>query len=312
MSSVDETSIADDLCIPFQIENADVRGQIVRLGPAIDEVLSKHDYPLLVSNLVGELLALAVMFGTSLKFEGKLSLQIKGDGPISMVVADFFSPDTIRAYAQYKKDDVQKLEQDRSAQDVPLREMIGKGHFALVIDQGPDTEQYQGFVPLEGNSVGECVQGYFAQSEQIATSVRASVAKSIVANENGSDESWRAGAIMVQHLPQSKAQPLSGEEDPKEIWNRVNILLNTTEDHELLDPTLSSQQLLFRLYHEDGVRVFDERHVQAGCSCDRERVLAVLKGFEPTERNDLIVDGSVDVTCEFCNATYDFKEAELE
>lgn len=309
MSEAALNDLSDDVCLPFQIERADVRGQIVRLGASVDEVLSKHDYPHIVSNLVGEMLAFAVMFGTSLKFEGKLSLQIKSDGPISMIVADFFSPDTVRAYAQYDEEKVNEL---MDAEALPtIENALGKGHFALVIDQGADTDRYQGFVPLEGASLGECLQSYFMQSEQLATSVCASVARSVVATDEGANESWRAGAIMIQHLAKPKEQRVSGEEDPKEIWNRVNILLETTEDHELLDPMLSSQQLLFRLYHEDGVRVFEERPVRAGCSCDADRVLSVLKGFEEEERREMAEDGNINVRCEFCNAAYDFDLSEV-
>ncbi|TNE56782.1 MAG: Hsp33 family molecular chaperone [Alphaproteobacteria bacterium] len=294
----------DNICLPFQIENADVRGQIVRLGDTVDEVLTKHDYPLPVSQFVGELLTFVVMFGTSLKFEGKLSLQVSGDGPVSMIVADFFTPDKLRAYAQYDKAKVATLEAEGG--DLTFTDWVGKGSLALIIDQGPETDRYQGFVPLEGNNLGDCLQTYFQQSEQLATSVCAAVAQVIVPQDEGAKESWRAGAIMLQHLPQPNRQKVAGEEDPKEIWNRVNILLSTTEPHELLDPMLSPEQLLFRLFHEDGVRVFDARHFQAGCSCDAGRVLSVLRRFDEEDQRDMLQDGKINVRCEFCNAAYDF------
>ncbi|TNE36913.1 MAG: Hsp33 family molecular chaperone [Alphaproteobacteria bacterium] len=309
MTQLPETN-PDNICLPFQIENADVRGQIVRLGDTVDEVLTKHDYPRPVSQLVGELLAFVVMFGTSLKLEGKLSLQVSGDGPVSMIVADFFTPDTVRAYAQYNETDVAALQAAEG--EHTLADWVGKGSLALIIDQGPETDRYQGFVPLEGANLGDCIQTYFLQSEQLATSVCAAVAQVIVPQENGARETWRAGAIMLQHLPQPSRQKIAGEEDPKEIWNRVNILLATTEPHELLDPMLSPEQLLFRLFHEDGVRVFEARGFQAGCSCDAGRVLSVLKRFDEAERQEMLKDGQINVRCEFCNATYDFTLEDID
>jgi len=306
VTGVAELTSHDDLCLPFQIEDADVRGQIVRLGPAVDEVLSKHDYPPAVSVLVGELLALVVMFGTSLKFDGKLSLQTKSDGPVSMVVADFIAPNTVRAYAQFDGKALKGSIAGKLQQEIALGDLVGEGHFAMIIDQGPDTERYQGIVPLRGATIGECVQTYFLQSEQIATSIKASVAQTIQATPDGSKESWRAGAIMIQHLPKPKEDRGSKDEDPAEIWNRVNILLETAEDHELLDPTLTSEQLLCRLYHEDGVRIFDPRRVRAGCSCRRQSVLAVIERFSQVEKEEIAEDGIISASCEFCNTTYDF------
>lgn len=306
MTKVAELSSHDDLCLPFQIEDADVRGQIVRLGPAVDEVLRKHDYPPAVSALVGELLALVVMFGISLKFDGKLSLQTKSDGPVSMMVADFIAPSTVRAYAQFDDQALAGAIGDRQVQDISLSDLVGEGHFAMNIDQGPDTERYQGIVSLKGETIGDCVQAYFLQSEQIATSIKASVAKTIQATPDGAKESWRAGAIMIQHLPQPKEDRSADVEPPAEIWNRVNILLGTVEVHELLDPTLTSEQLLFRLYHEDGVRIFDPREVRSGCSCQRQSLLTVLQRFTQQERDEIAEGGVISASCEFCNTTYDF------
>lgn len=301
----------DDLCLPFQIEGADVRGQIVKLGAVVDEVLTKHEYPHEVSVLLGEMLALATMLGTALKFKGRISLQTKSDGPISMVVADFFSPDIVRAYARFDEDALEKALEGAKQDRPSVTELCGKGHFALIIDQGADTEQYQGIVPLEGDTISECAQTYFQQSEQLATSVKAAVSKIMASQEGGADERWRAGAIMIQHTPKPKEQRAPEEEAPSEIWNRVNVLLETVEDHELLDPTLSSEEVLYRLYHEEGVRVYDAHDVKAGCSCDEERVTAMLKGFSDGERSDMASEGKIEVRCEFCNELYVVEETKL-
>ncbi len=301
----------DEHCLPFQIEGADVRGQIVKLGSVVDEVLTKHEYPHEVSILIGEMLTLATMLGTALKFQGRISLQTKSDGPVSMAVADFFSPDTVRAYARFDEAALAKALQGVEGDRPSVSELCGKGHFALIIDQGDDTEQYQGIVPLEGGTISECAQTYFQQSEQLATSVKASVSKIMNGQDDGAEESWRAGAIMIQHTPRPKEKRAPEEEAPSEIWNRVNILLETVEDHELLDPTLPPEEVLYRLYHEDGVRVYDAHDLKAGCSCDEERVTTMLKGFSETERSDMANDGGIEVRCEFCNHLYLVEETKL-
>ena len=301
--SVTGKEIKHDICLPFEVEGADVRGQTVRLQSSIDDVLKKHNYPTPVSVMVGEMLSLAVMLGSSLKFEGRLSLQTRSDGAVNMLVADFFTPGSVRAYARF---DEAKLEEEVKAADgkkLSVNEILGKGQFSLVIDQGPDTEPYQGIVALEGQNISECAETYFKQSEQIASSIK--VAVSEVFGQDG--QSWSAGGIMIQHLPKPGEGKVEREESPAEIWSRVNVLQATTEDHELTDPSLSAEELLFRLFHEDGVRVFDHRGIEAGCTCSNDKVENVLRGFDAKELDDMVKDdGLIDVTCEFCNASYVF------
>lgn len=302
-----ETVLAGDRCLPFEIEGADVRGQIVRLHHSIDRVLKQHNYPPQVSVFVGEILALAVMLGVSLKFKGRLSLQTRSDGPISMVVADFFTPGTVRAYARYDEARVAESVETADGRRLTVPELLGKGQFTLVIDQGADTELYQGIVALEGDSITDCAATYFQQSEQIATSLK--VAVSEVFSAEG--QSWTAGALMIQHLPKSGEGKKERGDTAAENWNRVNILMATTQDHELTDPSLSSQDLLYRLFHEDGVRAFDPVNVEPGCTCGAQKVKGVLDGFDPAELGDMVVDGKIAVTCEFCNSTYDFRPDEF-
>lgn len=307
MSAELATDVIADRCLPFEIEGADVRGQTVRLHRSIDQVLKQHDYPAPVSIFVGEILSLAVMLGVSLKFNGRLSLQTKGDGPISMVVADFFAPGTVRAYARFEEAKVAAAVEAAEGKRLTVPELLGKGQFTMVIDQGADTEIYQGIVALEGDDITQCVETYFQQSEQIATSFK--VAVSEVFTQEG--QSWTAGAIMIQHLPKSGEGKVEREDTPAEIWNRVNILMSTTEDHELTDPSLSSEELLYRLFHEDGVRAFEAVYVEPGCTCGEDKVRNVLSGFDVAERDHMVVDGVIEVTCEFCNSVYDFKPDEF-
>lgn len=307
MSETSTSQTSADLCLPFEIEGADVRGQAVRLHGSIDQVLKQHQYPAPVSILVGEMLSLSVMLGVSLKFSGRLSLQTKSDGPISMVVADFFAPGTVRAYARFDADKVKAVTEAAEGERLSVPQLLGKGHFTMVIDQGADTEIYQSIVALEGETIAQCTQTCFQQSEQIATSFK--VAVSEVFTSEG--QSWSAGALMIQHLPKPGEGKKEREDTPEEIWSRVNILMATTQDHELTDPSLSSEELLFRLFNEDGVRAFEPSAIGPGCTCGEEKVRGVLNGFDPAERADMVVDGKIEVTCEFCNSVYDFKPDEF-
>ena len=319
--SMSEAISGDDEVLPFEVKPLGVRGRVVRLGAVIDEIISKHDYPDNVSTVLAEAVALVAMLGNSLKFEGKLILQTRTDGPLSMLVVDYTTPGQMRGYAHYDKQGVQGIE-DNSV-------LVGKGHLALTIDQGEDMENYQGIVALDGVLPGDenaddqilahAAHNYFRQSEQIPTSLK--LAAGSLTNEAGN--SWRAGAIMVQHVPESgPASPIavsSGDAPDghaEEIieddnWTRARFLLETTEAHELLDPTLDSAQLLYRLYHEDGVTVYTASELHHECTCTKERVLDMLASFSPEERADMVVDGQVEVTCQFCSNTHRFKPEEV-
>ena len=313
---------ADDSVLPFEIKPLGVRGRIVRLGIVIDEILSKHDYPDNVSSMLAEAVALVAMLGNSLKFEGKLTLQTRSDGPLSMLVVDYTTPGKMRGYAHFDRQAVEKIA-DNAA-------LIGKGHLALTIDQGEDMENYQGIVALDGRPDGErtaasvqvladAAHNYFQQSEQIPTSLK--LAAGSITTDVGT--SWRAGAIMVQHVPDSgPASPIvvSSGDAPESYneelseddnWTKARLLLETTEIHELLDPTLEPERLLYRLFHEDGVTVYTPAVLNHECTCSKERVLDMLASFSSSERAEMIVDGQVEVTCQFCSNTHRFKPDEL-
>ena len=304
-----------DIVFAFEVKPLGVRGRIVRLGPVVDDILHRHDYPAPVSALLAEAVALTAMLGASLKFEGKFILQTKTDGPVDMLVADFVAPDGVRGYARFNRDKVAAL---ASATQAGL---MGKGYLAMTVDQGPDMERYQGIVPLDGGDLTAAAHAYFAQSEQIPTRLR--LAAGPLLTRGGGAASWRAGAIMVQHLPRhgvasplpfhSGAAPEGAAEPPAEPddWVKARLLLDTAEAHEMLDPTLSPERLLYRLYHEDGVTVYPSTALRRHCTCSRESVSAMLRRFPPEDRDDMIENGRITVTCEFCSTAYGFDPAAL-
>ncbi len=307
----------DDRVLPFQIEALGVRGRIVRLGDVATDILSRHDYPESVARLLGEALALTAMLGAALKFEGRFTLQTKSDGPVDMMVVDFQTPGGMRAYAHYDPEKVEELERDMMPGAGLL---LGKGHLAMTVDQGAAVDRYQGIVALDGSSLSEVAHVYFRQSEQIPTAVRLAVAPVFNQGDGGERSAWRVGGLIVQHLPKDGGARMpdfpagdvpEGIELPEDTteddrWTRARILMNTVEDHELLDADLAAERLLYRLYHEDGVRVFQSQPIKRDCRCSRERIETMLKQFSQDDRDYMVKDGRIVVTCEFCNLDYDF------
>ncbi len=263
---------SDDTILPFAVKALDLRGRIVRLGAAVDTILSGHDYPTPVAKLLGEAIVLTVMLGSALKFEGRFILQTKSDGPVRMLVVDFASPGTVRACASF---DAERVAAAIAANAAEPGQLLGHGHLAMTIDQGPDMSRYQGLVPLEGGDLEQAAHEYFSRSEQIPTRVRLAVAEEFRAGPGG----------------------------PRRHW-RVN-------DLELIDPALSSERLAYRLFHERGVRVFRAAPVQAQCSCSRQSVENMLRSFSQSDRDDMVENGRITVTCEFCNSTYVFQPDEI-
>jgi molecular chaperone Hsp33 len=293
---------ADDLVLPFQAEQADVLGRLVKLGPTVDSILSRHAYPEPVSRLLGEAVALTALLGAALKFEGKFILQASTDGPVDLLVADYQVPGALRGYARFS---AVRLAAFEAGDEFSL---LGDGHLAMTIDRGQDTERYQGVVPLEGESLTEAAHTYFRQSEQLPTFIRLAVARHYRAGTGGEGAwTWRAGGLLVQKLTREggKTSPKDFEED----WTRAKTLAETVEDHELLDPLLPPERLLYRLFHEEQVRVYRAVPLETYCSCSRERVEELLSRFTPEELADMVVDGEMWVTCEFCNARYQFDPA---
>jgi molecular chaperone Hsp33 len=292
----------DDLILPFQAEQADVVGRLVKLGPTVDTILSRHDYPEAVSKLLGEAVALTALLGAALKFEGKFIFQASTDGPVDILVADYQVPGGLRGYARFSP--------ERLAALPPDGRLLGEGHLAMTIDRGVETERYQGVVPLEGESLTEAADTYFRQSEQLPTFIKLAVARHYRAGSGGRPWTWRAGGLLVQKLTREGGR--SGTREAafaEEDWTRAKALAETVEDHELLDPMLPPDRLLYRLFHEEQVRAFRAIALENYCSCSRARVEELLRRFSAEDLAEMVVDGEVWVTCEFCNSRYQFDPA---
>jgi molecular chaperone Hsp33 len=312
----------DDAILPFQVEALDLRGRIVRFGPAIDTILARHRYPPPVAKLVGEAIVLTVLLGSTLKFEGRFILQTQSDGPVRMLVIDYTTPGKVRACARF---DAARVAAAIEAGAADPGTLLGRGHLAMTIDQGPDTARYQGIVALDGKDLEHAAHEYFLRSEQIPTRVRLAVAEELRADVDGARHRWRAGGLLLQFLPKAPERARQPDLDPgdappgveleafreDDAWVEGRSLVATIEDVELLDPELSAEQLLYRLFRERGVRVFRSRDLHAQCSCSRAGVEQMLRSFSEDDRNHMIENGRITVTCEFCNSTYVFDPAEV-
>ncbi len=302
MAAMSDAPVPDDVVVAFQIEGEPVRGRLVRLGPAIDAVLRAHDYPEPVANLLGEACALAALVGSNLKFDGRLIVQAQGDGPVRFVVADYDTSGGLRGYCRFDADKVAEVSAGFARPGA--KTLLGGGVFIMTVDQGQDMERYQGVTQIEGETLALCAEQYFAQSEQTPTRVRLAVGQADV----GQGLTWRAGGLLIQAIAGDDARGST-----EEAWDRTRALLETLGEDELLDPSLSSNDLLFRLFHEDGVRVFGASDLRAFCRCNQDRIEWVLRSFAPTERADMIEpDGKIHVTCEYCSKVYAVEPADVE
>jgi molecular chaperone Hsp33 len=289
--------LADDLVAAFQIESQPVRGRIVRLGASADDILNRHAYPEPVANLLGEACALAALVGASLKFDGRLIVQAQGDGPVAYVVVDYDTSGSMRGYCRFDEERV--AEACKGFARPGAKTLLGDGVFIMTIDQGPDMERYQGVTPIEGETLALCAERYFAQSEQTPTRVLLATAQ---VRDSGPDR-WRAGGMILQNIAGDAAR---GSTD--DAWDTVQALFGTLGEDELVDPTISPSTLLFRLFHEEGVRMFEPKPIRAFCRCSQERILSVLRSFPAEERGDMVEDdGQIRVTCEYCSRVYEIE-----
>jgi molecular chaperone Hsp33 len=318
--------IADDLVLPFRTVRSGMMGRIVRLGGVVDEVLSHHADPEPVSRTLGEALALAALLGSGLSPESRLILQTKSDGPLGFLVVNYEQPGKLRGYASHDADKLAAL--SAAGQGRPhMGALIGSGHLAMTIDPGGRRDSHQGIVTLSGAPLVEVAHTYFRQSEQIPTFIRLAVAHHYrgAGEDHPAGWAWRAGGLMVQHLVSEEerariaalSSPAVNPEDDDRLlgedddhWQRVSILAATVEDHELLDPTLSAERLLLRLFHEEGVRAGPARPLATYCRCSRKRIETLLAGFSAVDLQDMReADGAITVTCEFCRTPYRFELA---
>jgi molecular chaperone Hsp33 len=300
----------DDYVLPFQLEASGARGRFIRLGTVVDEILGRHDYPEPVLLLLGEAVTLTAMLGAALKFNGKFILQTQSNGAVSFMVVHYSSPGHVRGYASYNRDDLAA-----SVNGAGSKPLLGDGHLAMTIDPGAGMERYQGIVGLAGKTLTDAAHEYFDQSEQIPTFIRIAIARHFTAGDGArpGQWTWRAGGLMVQKLSREGGRQTgddasepdaSGVDD--EGWRRAQALAATVEDHELLDPTLPPERLLYRLFHEEEVRAFKATPLDAQCNCSRERVETMLNQFSAEELDGMAEDDVITVTCEFCNTHYRF------
>ena len=313
-----------DRVLPFQVDGLDVRGRMVHLNDTVTGIIKRHDYPDAVNRLLAEAIALTCLLGSSLKFEGKFILQVQSKGPVSMLAVDFNAPDAVRAYVRFDKDDLDSL--IAKGQTRP-EQLLGEGHLVMTIDQGKYMNRYQGVVVLDGKSLEDAAHSYFLQSEQLPTRVRLAATEMVTKRDGESPKSeWLAGGLLVQYLPHSSSDiphrdlhpgdhpdadmQATLHVDQADAWRECEALIGTINDHELTDPAVSAETLLFRLFHENDPRVFEPTPVVDRCNCSHEKVGDMLKNFKPEELQDMIVDGKIEVTCEFCSTRYEFDPIE--
>jgi molecular chaperone Hsp33 len=312
----------DDTILPFQLDRADIRGRVARLDTALETILAQHRYPAPVAALIAEAALLTALIGQAVKLRWKLSLQVRGDGPVRLIATDYFGPAAegeparIRAYAGF---DASALE---AAEAAPF-DLLGQGFFAILIDQGSGTRPYQGITPIAGRSLAACAETYFAQSEQLPTRFALALGE---AQAPGEAPRWRSGGVMLQHMPKGapragdapadasglmSAADLVGGADAED-WQRATMLLGTVEETELIGPTVGAEQLLLRLFHEERPRVFPAQPVRFGCTCSRARVLRSLEVYPPEQLADMRTpSGTITADCQFCGAHYVVDPAEL-
>jgi molecular chaperone Hsp33 len=315
ISALDAAPAGGDFVRPFLLEVPGLLGRLVRLGPLVDTVLTRHDYPDPVARLLGELLALAGTLSSLLKYDGTFTLQTKGDGPVRLMVADVTSAGELRGYAEVASADMQALEDGGGdAGAAGLARLLGRGYMAFTVDLAPDGERYQGIVELTGDTLADCVNHYFRQSEQLKTAF-----KLVADRRNGA---WRAGALFLQQMPEAGGTWTPGlPDEPEDIvlgsgeeddWRRALAFMASCRDDELLSESLPADDLLYRLFHEERVRVYRMRPLSLGCRCSRERLETILRSLPADEVRDMTVDGEVVMTCQFCNVDFRFSDAALD
>jgi molecular chaperone Hsp33 len=313
---------SDDRVLPFQLDVSDIRGRMARLDSVLDEILSQHDYPLIIEGLVTEMVLLTALIGQTMKLRWKLSLQVRGNGPVRLIATDYYGPIVdgesakIRAYASYDADKV-----DLSAKGFS---QIGKGHFAILIDQGPDTKPYQGITPISGGSLSACAETYFAQSEQLPTRFSLAFGHS---QESDGSSGRRAGGIMLQHMPTS-GEHVAMEEgtssdgllrasdildgDDNENWSRVNLLMDPADELEMVGPLLDPEPLIRLLFHEENPRIFEIQKIKFGCTCSEDRVRQSLSIYSAKDIGHMTTkDNKVTADCQFCGSHYTFEPSTL-
>ncbi|WP_417804979.1 Hsp33 family molecular chaperone HslO [Thalassospira lucentensis] len=306
--------IAVDFCQPFTLDHSNIRGRFTRLGPLVQTIIGQHSYPPLANHLLAELIGLAVLLSSSLKYDGLFTLQTSSDGPISMLVVDVDSEGNVRACLRVDEDRLNTLIAAEEGGEEALRgqvlKLMGNGHIAFTVDQGDEHERYQGIVSLEGKTLAECAEAYFKQSEQLESSFKIEVHS----GETVAD--WWVGALFLQRLPVSASGDAATPEEAEKVaedWNRATILMNSATANEVVDISLSAHDLIWRLFHDEEPRVYEQANLQFKCRCSRQKIEGALVTYPLDELLSMREDatGEVAVSCQFCNTRYAFNEADL-
>ncbi len=281
---------------PFYLPNLPVRGRFARLGPLANTLLTRHNHPPAVRRLLAEALALAAGLATALKFSGSFSLQLKGDGPVPMLLVDCTEAGALRGYARIDEEKFSRLARN---EDADARTLVGDGYLAFTVMQGANREPQQGIVAIEGRSLAQMAEYYFDTSEQLPCRVH------LAAGETGLG--WRASALILERVAGAGGiDPELSQAEQEEAWRTAAILADTITEEELLDDALPPERVLFRLFHGEGVAVDKPRSLAFGCRCSRARLLGILEGFPKNDLDHMTVEGDIIMTCEFCNFDFHF------
>lgn len=300
-------------CIqPFLIHHSNIRGKMVRLNEVVDTILTRHDYPEAVSRLLAELIVIATILSANLKHKGLLTVQLKGDGPVRFMVVDATAKGEMRGYADLTEDYAAQIK--AIGKNPTLKQLMGNGFLAITLHQGNGREPQQGIVALDGENLAEVVQSYFTTSEQNEVFLRIAVGRN---RRQGDTGQWCAGGIMLQYAPHEDGIPpedgnlMHFDEDPQEQWRRSNILTDTVKETELLDMYLPLQRVLYSLFNEDGVWVYEASDISVGCRCSRKKITHTLMQFPQEEVESMLEDGTLSVNCQFCNQAEHFSAQEV-
>lgn len=306
--------IAVDFCQPFTLDHSNIRGRFTRLGPTVQTIIGQHNYPPLANHLLGEMVGLAVLLSSALKYDGLFTLQTSSDGPIGMLVVDVDSDGNIRACLRVDEERLSALIAAEEGGEEALRgqvlKLMGRGHIAFTVDQGDEHERYQGIVSLEGETLSQCAEAYFRQSEQLETSFKIEV------HRGESDADWWVGGLFLQKMPVSASGDAATPEEAEKVsedWNRSTILMASATENELVDISLPANDLIWRLFHDEEPRVYEQANLQFKCRCSREKIEGALVTYPLDELLSMREDdtGEVGVSCQFCNTRYGFNEADL-
>ncbi len=303
----DEEQRYSDFIQPFLIDHSSIRGRMVRVSKVLDNILNAHNYPLAVSLHLAEQIVIACMLSATLDKGGILTVQAKGNGPVRFIVVDVMAGGIIRGYAQVDEDALKKVIGQSKSKKPPVSEILGKGYLAVTLDEGNSKERYQGIVELQGETLSDAFRGYFMQSHQGEISVNIAVQAPTKTNKH-----WLGGGIIIERMPaEGGKQKERSTEELDEIWNRTRIFMQTLKSKEMLDENITPQNLLYRLFNEDGVWVYKLQHVEAGCRCSRDRIRTVLKSIPREELIAELYNGKMSVNCQFCNKSEVFTRADI-